>query len=80
MQCWDALVASDYLATLSPRSQAILRKVLRGNNGICSRALAFDHRRAFNEGSRGGCDWRVWMWPEALLTLSDYDEFAAIQP
>lgn len=42
-QCWDALVASDYLTTLSPRSQAILRKVLRGNNGICSRHLAFEH-------------------------------------
>ena len=42
-QCWDALVASEYLPTLSPRSQAILRKVLRGNNGICSRHLAFDH-------------------------------------
>ena len=42
MQCWDALVASDYLPTLNPRSQAILRKVLRGNNGICSRHLAFD--------------------------------------
>lgn len=41
-QCWDALVASDHLATLNPRSQAILRKVLRGNNGICSRFLAFD--------------------------------------
>src|SRR6186713_27425 len=42
MQCWDALVASDYLPTLSQRSQAILRKVLRGNNGICTRSLAFD--------------------------------------
>ena len=42
LQCWDALVASDYLPTLSVRSQAILRKVLRGNNGICSRHLAFD--------------------------------------
>lgn len=41
-QCWDALVASDYLPKLSPRSHAILRKVLRGNNGICSRHLAFD--------------------------------------
>jgi predicted naringenin-chalcone synthase len=41
-QCWDALVASDYLPRLSTRSQAILRKVLRGNNGICSRFLAFD--------------------------------------
>src|SRR5262245_41712611 len=41
-QCWDALVASDYLPKLNPRSQNILRKVLRGNNGICSRFLAFD--------------------------------------
>lgn len=42
-QCWDALVASNHLPTLSSRSQAILRKVLRGNNGICSRHLALDH-------------------------------------
>ena len=43
MQCWDALAASEYLPTLNSRSQAILRKVLRGNNGICTRHLAFDH-------------------------------------
>src|SRR5262245_24903758 len=42
MQCWEALVASGYLEALNSRSQAILRKVLRGNNGICSRHLAFD--------------------------------------
>ena len=41
-QCWDALVASDYLGRLNPRSQAILRKVLRGNNGICGRHLALE--------------------------------------
>jgi alkylresorcinol/alkylpyrone synthase len=41
-QCWDALLASEYLPQLNARSQAILRKVLRGNNGICSRHLAFD--------------------------------------
>lgn len=41
-QCWDALMASEQLPALTPRSQAILRKVLRGNNGICSRHLAFD--------------------------------------
>jgi predicted naringenin-chalcone synthase len=47
-QCWDALVASGHLPTLSSRSQAILRKVLRGNNGICSRYLAFgDLQEAF---------------------------------
>lgn len=43
LQCWDALVASGHLQKLSARSQAILRKVLRSNNGICSRYLAFDH-------------------------------------
>jgi alkylresorcinol/alkylpyrone synthase len=42
-QCWDALVESDHLSRLTVRSQAILRKVLRGNNGICSRFLALDH-------------------------------------
>lgn len=42
-QCWDALLASNYLTVLAPRSQAILRKVLRGNNGICSRHLALEH-------------------------------------
>jgi alkylresorcinol/alkylpyrone synthase len=41
-QCWDAFVASEYLGRLNGRSQAILRKVLRGNNGICSRHLAFN--------------------------------------
>ena len=41
-QCWDALMASEQLPALTPRSQAILRKVLRGNNGICSRHLALD--------------------------------------
>jgi alkylresorcinol/alkylpyrone synthase len=41
-QCWEAVAASEHHAVLSPRSQAILRKVLRGNNGICSRHLAFD--------------------------------------
>src|SRR5262245_15306463 len=41
-ECWDALVASNRLPTLSSRSQALLRKVLRGNNGICSRFLAFE--------------------------------------
>jgi alkylresorcinol/alkylpyrone synthase len=41
-ECWEALVRSDYLSKLNTRSQAILRKVLRGNNGIRSRHLAFD--------------------------------------
>jgi predicted naringenin-chalcone synthase len=42
VQCWDALRAWDGLPKLGSRSQAILRKVLLGNNGICSRFLAFD--------------------------------------
>ena len=41
-QGWEALLASGFLAHLSTRSQAILRKVLLGDNGICSRHLALD--------------------------------------
>jgi predicted naringenin-chalcone synthase len=41
-QCWDTLAGSGYLPRLTPRSQAILRKVLLGSNGICSRYLALD--------------------------------------
>jgi alkylresorcinol/alkylpyrone synthase len=44
-QGWDALVASGFLPSLSSRSQAILRKVLLGDNGICSRYLALDDLR-----------------------------------
>jgi predicted naringenin-chalcone synthase len=42
-QCWETLVASGYLPRLSTRSHAILRKVLLGSNGICSRYLALDN-------------------------------------
>jgi alkylresorcinol/alkylpyrone synthase len=42
LQCWDALETSGYLERLNTRSHTILRKVLKGNNGICSRFLAFD--------------------------------------
>src|SRR5204862_79334 len=41
-ECWEALTTSAYLARLSSRSRAILKKVLLGKNGICSRFLAFD--------------------------------------
>ena len=43
-ECWDALVASGYLSRLNLRSRAILRKVLQGTNGICSRFLALEQR------------------------------------
>jgi len=39
---WDALAASGLLPTLTTRSQAILRKILLGDNGICGRYLALD--------------------------------------
>ena len=42
-ECWQALEASTRLGTLSSRSQAILRKVLTGRNGIRTRHLALDH-------------------------------------
>jgi predicted naringenin-chalcone synthase len=41
-ECWEAVQKWDLMARLAPRSQAILRKVLLGNNGIVTRHLALD--------------------------------------
>jgi predicted naringenin-chalcone synthase len=41
-ESWEALKGSDVLPRLMPRSQAILRKVLGGDNGIATRHLALD--------------------------------------
>jgi alkylresorcinol/alkylpyrone synthase len=41
-QCWDAVAAAPQFPALSGRSKAILKKVLRGENGIDSRYLGFD--------------------------------------
>src|SRR5438034_105399 len=40
--CWQALLDSDKLRTLAPRSRALLKKVLLANNGIAHRHLALD--------------------------------------
>src|SRR5437764_15251127 len=40
--CWEALQSSGKLNTLNPRSRALLKKVLLGNNGILHRHLALD--------------------------------------
>jgi predicted naringenin-chalcone synthase len=41
-QCWDAALDAPFMQTLSPRSRALIKKVLLGNNGIESRYLALD--------------------------------------
>jgi predicted naringenin-chalcone synthase len=41
-ECWDVLHRSAPFAQLAPRSQAILKKVLCGDNGIDSRHLALE--------------------------------------
>ena len=41
-QCWAALQASRRFAELAPRSRAILRKVLTGENGIRTRHFAME--------------------------------------
>jgi polyketide synthase Type III len=41
-ECWDALRGAEQFSQLSPRSRALLKKVLLGNNGIASRYLALD--------------------------------------
>jgi alkylresorcinol/alkylpyrone synthase len=42
LECWDALQRAEPFARLAPRSRAILKKVLCGNNGIATRHLALD--------------------------------------
>ena len=41
-ECWLALAASPQVGRLTPRSRAILKKVLTGKNGIAARHLALD--------------------------------------
>ena len=40
LECWDALQHAEPFARLAPRSRAILKKVLCGDNGIATRHLA----------------------------------------
>jgi len=40
LECWEALQSSHIFTQLKPRSRAILKKVLRGQNGIATRHLA----------------------------------------
>jgi alkylresorcinol/alkylpyrone synthase len=41
-ECWNALQSSVQLSQLAPRSLAILKKVLLGDNGIATRSLALN--------------------------------------
>lgn len=41
-ECWEAFLRSDHSRKLSPRSRAIVKKVLTGKNGIATRHLALD--------------------------------------
>src|SRR5271155_2508251 len=48
-ECWAALQVAPQFSRLAPRSRAILRKVLNGNNGIETRHLSFESLHdAFN--------------------------------
>jgi alkylresorcinol/alkylpyrone synthase len=48
-ECWEVLQESPRFEELTPRSRAVLKKVLRGDNGIHSRHLALDNLNdAFN--------------------------------
>jgi predicted naringenin-chalcone synthase len=41
-ECWEAVRISSRFSALSPRSRALLKKVLLGNNGIATRHLALE--------------------------------------
>jgi alkylresorcinol/alkylpyrone synthase len=43
--CWEVLKTSEKYRQLNQRAQAILKKVLRGDNGIHTRHLALDDLR-----------------------------------
>jgi len=48
-ECWDVLQRAEPFTRLAPRSRAILKKVLCGDNGIATRHLALDPlAEAFN--------------------------------
>ena len=42
-ECWEIFRQSDKCNQLTPRSRAIVKKVLTGDNGIVSRHLALDN-------------------------------------
>src|SRR5712671_7791506 len=42
-QCWEIFSKSDLCQRLEPRSRAIVKKVLTGDNGIATRRLALDN-------------------------------------
>jgi predicted naringenin-chalcone synthase len=42
-ECWEALHESAQFSKLTPRSRALTKKVLLGNNGIATRYLSFQH-------------------------------------
>src|SRR5262245_1391341 len=42
-ECWEVAQRSEQIQRLSPRSRALLRKVLTGKNGIEARHLVLDH-------------------------------------
>src|ERR1035438_10311192 len=41
-ECWDAVKGLPQIAQLKPRSRAIVKKVLCGDNGVDARHLALD--------------------------------------
>lgn len=44
-ECWEALQSSPQFQKLTPRSHAVLRKVLTGNSGIATRHFALENLR-----------------------------------
>ena len=41
-ECWEAAQPMDHFRALSPRSRAIIKKILTGQNGIATRHLALE--------------------------------------
>src|SRR5215469_10054953 len=41
-ECWDAVQQTEHFQAFTPRSRAILKKILTSQNGITTRHLALD--------------------------------------
>src|SRR5882724_1929961 len=69
-ECWDALQRSPQFPKLKPRSHAILKKILRGENGIVARHLALEPISEVFETTPDALQARFAKHAPALATLA----------
>lgn len=78
-QCWDAALEAPAIRNLSPRSRALIKKVLLGNNGIESRYLALDEIAEVFDTSADVMHTRFKNYAPAVATQAAERALAAAQ-